>query len=145
MVGIGTLLVLLGLWGLVLRLRRRDPAGARWFLRATLLSGIGAVVALESGWIVTEVGRQPWIVYLIQRTSEAVTSSGGVRLSFAVVLALYTGLGVVSLMILRTMARRWATADARAGGRAVEALDREAAVPYGPRRDAGDEPTGGLR
>ena len=140
MVGIGTLLVVLGLWGLILRLRRRDHAAARWFLRATLLSGIGAIVALEAGWIVTEVGRQPWIVYLIQRTSEAVTSSGGVRVSFAVVLALYTGLGVVSLVILRAMARRWAAADARAGGRAIEAIDREAAVPYGPRRDATDEP-----
>ncbi len=77
MVGIGTALVVLATWGLILRLRRRDHADARWFLRAASLAGIGAIVALEAGWIVTEVGRQPWVVYLVLRTSDAVTQSGG--------------------------------------------------------------------
>ena len=65
MVGIGTGFVLLGAWGLLLRMRRRDYATSRWFLRFAALAGIGSVVALEAGWIVTEVGRQPWVVYLV--------------------------------------------------------------------------------
>jgi cytochrome d ubiquinol oxidase subunit I len=140
MVGIGTALVLLGLWGLLLRVRRRDHATARWFLRATALAGVGAIVALESGWIVTEVGRQPWVVYLILRTSDAVSQSGGIRVTFSAVIALYTVLGIATLVILRTMSRRWAAADLGAGGRATgdagAGLHGDERVPYGP----GDEP-----
>lgn len=119
MIGVGTAIVLLGPWGLFLRWRRRDIARARWFLRATALSGIGAVIALEAGWIVTEVGRQPWIVYGILRTSDAVTRTPGVQVSFIAVVALYSSLGVVTLVALRTLQRRWAVEDAAAGGRAL--------------------------
>jgi cytochrome d ubiquinol oxidase subunit I len=135
MVGIGTALVLLALWGLILRIRRRDHAEARWFLRAAALAGLAAIVALESGWIVTEVGRQPWVVHLILRTSDAVTQAGGVRITFAAVIALYTVLGIATLVILRTLARRWKTADAAAGGRDIEGLAAESDVPYGRHRD----------
>jgi len=140
MVGIGTALVGLGLWGLVIRLRGRDHATARWFLRATALAGIGAVVALEAGWIVTEVGRQPWVVYLVLRTADAVSQSGGIRFTFAAVIGLYGVLGIATLVILRTMSRRWAAADLAAGGRAAGDHDDrtggrrdEGRVPYGPR------------
>ena len=133
MVGIGTALVLLGLWGLVLRLRRRDYATARWFLRAAALAGIGAIVALEAGWIVTEVGRQPWVVYLVLRTRDAVTQAGGVQATFAAVIILYGGLGIATLVALRTLSRRWAAADAAAGGRDVGETRERDAVPYGPR------------
>jgi cytochrome d ubiquinol oxidase subunit I len=140
MVGIGTALVVLGLWGLALRLRRRDHAEDRWFLRAAAIAGIGAIIALEGGWIVTEVGRQPWVVYLVLRTTDAVSLSGGIRVTFAAVVGLYAVLGVATLVILRTMARRWATADAAAaGGRdtaagsASNGGDRGGDVPYGPR------------
>ncbi len=133
MVGIGTALVLLGLWGLVLRVRRRDHATARWFLRASAVAGIGAIAALEAGWIVTEVGRQPWVVYLVLRTRDAVTQSGGVQVTFAGVVILYSGLGIATLLALRTLARRWSAADAAAGGRDIgESLESDA-VPYGPR------------
>ncbi|GAC1667316.1 MAG: cytochrome ubiquinol oxidase subunit I [Candidatus Limnocylindrales bacterium] len=133
MVGIGTALVLLGLWGLLLRVRHRDHAEARWFLRAAALAGIGSIVALEAGWIVTEVGRQPWVVYLVLRTSDAVTQSGGVRATFSAVIVLYSVLGVATLVVLRTMTRRWAAADARAGGRDVADHPADEPVPYGPR------------
>jgi cytochrome d ubiquinol oxidase subunit I len=138
MVGIGTALVALGLWGLVLRLRRRDHAHARWFLRAAAVAGIGAIVALESGWIVTEVGRQPWVVYLVLRTADAVSQSGGIRITFAAVIGLYAVLGIATLVILRSMARRWAAADLAAGGR--DTADDEGSrdddhVPYGPMDD----------
>ncbi|HYX11737.1 MAG TPA: cytochrome ubiquinol oxidase subunit I [Candidatus Acidoferrum sp.] len=138
MVGIGSALVILGLWGLVLRLRHRDHATARWFLRGAALAGIGAIVALESGWIVTEVGRQPWVVYLVLRTADAVSQSGGIRVTFATVIGLYAVLGIATLVILRTMSRRWAAADLGAGGRdTAELLDGGDGehVPYGPRGD----------
>jgi cytochrome bd ubiquinol oxidase subunit I len=137
MVGIGTALVILGLWGLILRLRHHDHATARWFLRGAAIAGIGAIVALESGWIVTEVGRQPWVVYLVLRTSDAVSQSGGIRFTFATVIGLYAVLGIATLVILRTMSRRWAAADLAAGGRdTAELADHgEEHVPYGPHGD----------
>ena len=56
---------------------------SRWFLRATAVSGVAAIVALECGWIVTEVGRQPWIVYGVMRTEDAVTEASGVWISLS--------------------------------------------------------------
>ena len=55
--------------------RKKDFPQSRWFLRATAVSGVAAVVALECGWIVTEVGRQPWIVYNVMHTADAVTQA----------------------------------------------------------------------
>ena len=75
MVGIGTLLALLGLVYLYLRLRRRRLPAARWFYWAVVLAGPLSVVALISGWITTEVGRQPWIVYEVMRVDAAVTGA----------------------------------------------------------------------
>jgi cytochrome d ubiquinol oxidase subunit I len=135
MVGLGTALLLLGLWGLSLRWRRRDYATARWFLRAAALSGVAAVVALEAGWIVTEVGRQPWIVYLVLRTTDAVTRAPGVEVTFVTVVGLYALLGIGLSLALRGLARRWAAQDAAAGGRADVGSDD--AVPYGPIGRAG--------
>jgi cytochrome d ubiquinol oxidase subunit I len=136
MVGIGTGLVLLGVWAAVLWRRRRDYATARWFLWAASVAGIGAVVALEAGWVVTEVGRQPWVVYLVLRTSDAVTTSGGVRGTFAAVIVLYTVLGLATLIALRTLQRRWQRADAAAGGRAVAAVGDLGSIPYGPHSES---------
>ena len=89
-------------------------ATRRWFLRAATISGVAAVVALESGWVVTEVGRQPWVVYLVLRTADAVTHSPGVQVSFYAVVALYTTLGIVTLVALRAMSRRWSREDVAA-------------------------------
>ena len=89
------------------------------------MSGVLAIIAMEAGWIVTEVGRQPWVVQGIMRTEEAVTGASGVWLTFSIVLVLYTVLGVATVLVLRRLARRWR----EAGSDAVE-------VPYGPR----DEP-----
>ena len=73
MVGICSLLILLALWLGIGWWRKKDFPQSTWFLRATAVSGVAAIVALECGWIVTEVGRQPWIVYNVMRTSDAVT------------------------------------------------------------------------
>jgi cytochrome d ubiquinol oxidase subunit I len=125
MVGIGFALLGLGVWWAVPWWRRRAPPASRWFLRAVSVSGAAAVVALECGWIVTEVGRQPWIVHQRLRTADAVTGAGGIWWSLAAVLALYTALGVGAVLVLRALARRW-----REQG--VEDED----VPYGPSPEA---------
>jgi cytochrome d ubiquinol oxidase subunit I len=122
MVGICTALIVLGLWLGIAWWRKRDIPQTKWFLRATAVSGVAAVVALECGWIVTEVGRQPWVVYNVMRTSDAVTNAGGIWVTFSAVLLLYTLLGVATVVTLRVMARRWRGAE-------VEEDD----VPYSPR------------
>ena len=107
MVGIGSALFALALWFGFIWWRRRDIPQTPWFLRAVSVSGIGAIVALWCGWIVTEVGRQPWIVNGYMRTSEAVTEAEGIWFTFALVMALYAGLGAGAILVLRGMSRRW--------------------------------------
>jgi cytochrome bd ubiquinol oxidase subunit I len=129
MVGICCALIALGAWLLFSWWRKRDMPQTRWFLRATAVSGLAAIVALECGWIVTEVGRQPWIVYEIMRTEDAVTQADGVWVSLAAVLVLYTLLGIATVLVLRAMARRWREGDA-------DDVD----TPYGPRPDLPEAP-----
>jgi cytochrome bd ubiquinol oxidase subunit I len=129
MVGICSALILLGIWLGIAWWRRRDIPKTPWFLRATAVSGVAAIVALECGWIVTEVGRQPWIVYEVMRTEDAVTQADGVWVSLGVVLVLYTALGIATVMVLRAMARRWRSAE-------TDEVD----VPYGPRPAAPEPP-----
>ena len=105
MVGIGTALLLLGAWLGFVWWRRRDIPETRWFLRAVAVSGIASVIALEAGWIVTEVGRQPWIVYQHMRVSEAVTEAGGLWFVFAGAVLLYSAIGVVTFFALKRVAR----------------------------------------
>ena len=107
MVGICRLLIVLALWLAWGWWRKRDFPQSRWFLRAVAVSGIASVVALECGWIVTEVGRQPWIVYNVMRTEDAVTQADGIWVTFLVVLLLYIALGTALIITLRAMARRW--------------------------------------
>ena len=82
---------------------------------------MASVVALECGWIVTEVGRQPWIVYEVMRTEDAVTRRVGVWITFTAVMLLYAVLGAALVVTLRAMSRRWREADAA-----------EPDGPYGP-------------
>jgi cytochrome bd ubiquinol oxidase subunit I len=82
---------------------------------------VAAIVAMEAGWVVTEVGRQPWVVYRLQTTTAAATTNGGIIASLGIVVILYAVLGTATILILRTLARRWHRGDAQ-----------EPAVPYGP-------------
>jgi cytochrome bd ubiquinol oxidase subunit I len=107
MVGIGTGLMGLAVWLAISWWRRRDLPPSRWFLRAVAASGGAAIVAMWCGWIVTEVGRQPWIVNGYMRTSEAVTEAEGIWFAFAGVLLLYAALGTIAVLVLRSMSRRW--------------------------------------
>jgi cytochrome d ubiquinol oxidase subunit I len=107
MVGIGSGLLLLGLWLAWSWWKKREIPSTPWFLRAVAVSGAGAILALWCGWIVTEVGRQPWIVQGYMRTEEAVTEASGIWFSFGLVLLVYAGLGTTAILVLRGMSRRW--------------------------------------
>jgi cytochrome d ubiquinol oxidase subunit I len=122
MVGVGFGLLALSLWFALSWWRRRDLPRSAWFLRATSVSGVLAIVALEAGWVVTEVGRQPWTVVGYLLTRDAVTTSGNLWLFFGATVVLYVAVGAATLHVLGLLRRRW-----RAGG---EAGATE--VPYGP-------------
>ncbi len=121
MVGLGFLLLLAGLWALYGWWRRRRFPRQRLFWLLGAVSGVAAIVAMECGWVVTEVGRQPWVVYRLQTTTAAATSNGGVVASLSIVIVVYAVLGAATILILRMLARRWRRTGAQ-----------EAAVPYGP-------------
>ncbi|MGH3730594.1 MAG: cytochrome ubiquinol oxidase subunit I [Micromonosporaceae bacterium] len=84
--------------------RRGPPSLGPWFLRAAALCGPAAVVALEAGWTTTEVGRQPWVVYGVMRTADAVNPAPGLTVGLAVVVAVYTALTVATVYVLRRLA-----------------------------------------
>jgi cytochrome d ubiquinol oxidase subunit I len=105
MVGIGTLLALLGTVYLVTRIRRRALPESRWFYRAVVVAGPLSLVALVAGWVVTEVGRQPWVVYGYMRTSAAVTGATGVPVGYATLVVVYVGVAVAAAWVLRRLAR----------------------------------------
>ena len=104
MVGIGTLLALLGLIWLYFRVRRRFPPG-RWFYWAVLLAGPLSVVALIAGWITTEVGRQPWIVYEVMRVDAAVTGAHFIPFGYGALCLVYLFLAGAVFWLLRRFSR----------------------------------------
>ena len=106
MVGICSAMIALGLWFAFVWWRRRDIPRTPWFLRAVAVSGVAGVVALECGWIVTEVGRQPWIVYRVMRTTQAVTSADGLEAGYVFLLAVYVALAGGVLWLLRRLASK---------------------------------------
>lgn len=106
MVGTATLLFLVALYyGGYWLFRRRLPQG-KWFLRVAACCGVLSVLALEAGWVMAEVGRQPWIVYNYMKVDEAATGNSYVWVTFIATLVLYAGLGYAAIRVLRTMARR---------------------------------------
>jgi cytochrome bd ubiquinol oxidase subunit I len=129
MVGLGTLLFLLAAWYWLCWIFRRDMPKSRWFLRVASVAGVAAVVCMEAGWVVSEVGRQPWIVYNQMKVEDAATANTGVWITFVLVTLLYAGLGITTVLILRKMSKRFRQ-------RGVAEHD----VPYGPRGPAPDEP-----
>lgn len=128
MVGLGFLLLLAGLWAAWEWWRRRRLPPQRLFWAAGAVSGLAAVVAMECGWVVTEVGRQPWVVYQLQTTAQAATTNGGVLTSLSLIIVVYAALGAVAIAILRALSRRWRRGDTL-----------EAAVPYGPSPQAQEQ------
>jgi cytochrome bd ubiquinol oxidase subunit I len=104
MVGIGTLLAALSIGYLYVRVRRRRLPESAWFYRALVVSGPASVVALIAGWVTTEVGRQPWVVYGVMRTADAVTGAPGIPVGYGVLAAVYAGVAVGLVWVLRRLA-----------------------------------------
>lgn len=111
MVGIGTLLALLGVVVLWARWRKVDLTARRAWLRLLVALTPLGFVALEAGWIVTEVGRQPWVLYRVLRTADAVTPVPGLGWSFGLIVVLYLTLGVLALYLLS----RWFVIESERG------------------------------
>ncbi|MGI8882348.1 MAG: cytochrome ubiquinol oxidase subunit I [Jatrophihabitans sp.] len=105
MVGIGFALLALGAWLGWAWWRHRDIPASAWFLRAVAVSGLAAVVAMEAGWITTEVGRQPWIVYGLLRVDQAVNPASGIGWGLPLLLVVYAVLTVAIVYVLCHMVR----------------------------------------
>ncbi len=117
MVGIGTLMAILGVVFLYVRVRRRRLPESVWFYRAVILAGPAALIALIAGWITTEVGRQPWVVYNVMRTSQAVTGASGLPVGYATLAITYLGVACAVVWILRRLARAPMPATASSAAR----------------------------
>jgi len=133
MVGLATALFLLALWYAAYWVFRRDLPKTKWFWRAAALAGVASVVAMEAGWVVTEVGRQPWIVFDYMKVKDAATGNEGVWVTFLVIAFIYAVVAVSLILILRLMARRFSERDES---------DGDDDVPYGPREPLGRTPAG---
>lgn len=105
MVGAGSAMALLALVTLVLRWRRREWPVSRWVMRAWLLASPLGVLAMEAGWLVTEWGRQPWIIHGVMRTAQAVTPVPHLAAPFWTFTLVYLFLGaVVAFLLMRQVA-----------------------------------------
>ncbi|MFF9362548.1 cytochrome ubiquinol oxidase subunit I [Streptomyces griseoluteus] len=122
MVGTSMLMLAVAAWFVWVWWKRRNTLQTnRWFLGAASLCGVVAILSLESGWVVTEVGRQPWIVVGLLRTRDAVTTQGNLWPTFAGILVLYAAVGTGAIWVLLSMKRRWQKQG-----------DENVPVPYGP-------------
>ncbi|HWT25087.1 MAG TPA: cytochrome ubiquinol oxidase subunit I [Solirubrobacteraceae bacterium] len=106
MVGIGTLLALIGVVFALTWWRKRRLPRSRLFYYAVMAAGPLSLVALICGWITTEVGRQPWIVYETMRVSDAVTASDSLEVGFAVLVAVYLFIGGALFWLIRRLTAR---------------------------------------
>jgi cytochrome d ubiquinol oxidase subunit I len=122
MVLTGFALLALAIWFAVVWKRNRARELNRWFLRATAISGAVAIVSLETGWFVTEVGRQPWIVVGHLLTRDAVQTAGNIWPFFAGSVVIYVGVTIGAIYTLRALRRSWARGD-------------DVPTPYGPEHE----------
>jgi cytochrome d ubiquinol oxidase subunit I len=105
MVGLGLLMIGLGVWG-AWQVWRKRLTDNRWFLRFAVAMGPAGFVAVVAGWIVTEVGRQPWVVYGVLRTADAVSpvTTGSVMTSLLIYMTVYAVVFVAgAIYILRLL------------------------------------------
>lgn len=98
MVGLGTLMMLIGFLYFFMKWRKIDYINKKWWLRLVAISTPIGFIALEAGWTVTEVGRQPWIIYGVMKTKDALTPMPGIQ---------YSLLAIVSVYILLTLVVIW--------------------------------------
>lgn len=100
MVALGTYLALLSVWIGWRAFRRKDLCSSPWLLRAIALAAPMGFIAIEAGWTVTEVGRQPWVIQGVLRTADAVTPMPGLVVPFLLFTLLYCFLGVIVVWLL---------------------------------------------
>jgi cytochrome d ubiquinol oxidase subunit I len=116
MVALGTAMALVALWTGWVFWRRRDVASHRWLLRALVVIAPFGFVATEAGWVVTEVGRQPWVIQGLMRTVDAVTPMPGLIVPMTMFTLLYIGLGAIVVMLIASLVRE---TDAQRTGETV--------------------------
>ncbi|MEW6734971.1 MAG: cytochrome ubiquinol oxidase subunit I [Acidobacteriota bacterium] len=104
MVAAGFILIALGLWFWWKYWKYRDVEG-KWLLRALVAGAPLGFLALEAGWFVTEVGRQPWVIYGLMTTREAVTPAPNVPITFIIFTVLYLILGVILTIMLKQLSK----------------------------------------
>ena len=100
MVGLGAALTLIALLGAWLAWKRKPLSTHRRYLKLLVLCGPLGFLALEAGWMVTELGRQPWIIFGVLRTRDAVTKVHHLQISFLLVSVLYCAMGVIVVWLL---------------------------------------------
>jgi cytochrome d ubiquinol oxidase subunit I len=134
MVGLGSVACVLTLWYAMAWVRHRDLPRSRWFFRGAALAGVGSYLALEAGWVTTEVGRQPWIVYNLMRVTDAVNpvNASYIWSMFAVLLLVYAVIAFFFISGLLRLSARWRLDDAGTGVGRRDSAPEEGA-PYGPR------------
>ena len=132
MVGLGAIACLLTLWYAAAWLRNRNLPRSVWFFRAAALAGVGSYVGIECGWVTTEVGRQPWIVYGLMRVGDAVNpvNPSYVWAMFSGLIVMYAVIAYFFITILLRLSARWGLEDE---GRRAEEIRPESSAPYGPR------------
>jgi cytochrome d ubiquinol oxidase subunit I len=137
----GTGLALLATWFILYWIIRRRLPRTAWFYRCAAVAGLLSVFCVECGWVVTEVGRQPWIIYNIMLTADAVTRAGIVRPFFGAIAVVYVIIAAATIATLRVMSRRWASGDSRVRSGPYAPIDpvvngaAHVAVPAGSRED----------
>jgi cytochrome d ubiquinol oxidase subunit I len=143
MVGLGLLMVALGFWSLWLR-RGGAIFRTRAFLRAAVAMGPAGLVALLAGWITTEVGRQPWVVYGVMRTADGASPHGAVPVALTLalfVVSYFFVFGVGIAYVLRLVRKGPQAFDAR---RPTEGGPGRERTPMRPLSAAGEGPDEGL-
>jgi cytochrome d ubiquinol oxidase subunit I len=114
MIGIGTLLAAFSVWFWWRERRQRSLIDSPRTLGFVSISGVLAVVALQTGWITTEVGRQPWIAYEVMTVDEAVTTNSNVWITLTATIVVYTAMGIAAFAVIRSMSSRWRRGEADA-------------------------------
>jgi cytochrome d ubiquinol oxidase subunit I len=133
MVGLGSVACLLTLWYLVAWIRHRDLPRSRLFWVGASLAGVGSYLGIEAGWVTTEVGRQPWIVYGLMRVTDAVNPVNplNIWIMFGALLVAYIVIAYFFISGLLRLSARWRLDDEGRG--AVDEPLPEDTAPYGPR------------
>jgi cytochrome d ubiquinol oxidase subunit I len=105
MVGLGTAMALVAFWAAIVTIRKREIVEHSLLLKALAVVAPFGFIATEAGWTVTEVGRQPWVVGGLVRTADAVTPMPGLVYPMVLFTLLYIGLGVVVVLVMRSLVR----------------------------------------